>query len=365
MIELEHVQKAFPNVTPLQDVNARIEKGDIISVIGPSGTGKSTLLRCINMLDGPTAGKIIVNGMDVTDKKTDILKVRQKLGMVFQSFNLFSCKMVIENVMMGPIDLLGVSKQEAFDEGVRYLNMVGLGEKLYAYPDELSGGQKQRVAIARCLAMKPDIILFDEPTSALDPAMVSEVEAVIKKLAEDGLTMMVVTHDMKFSKEIANRIFYMDEGVIYEEGTPEEVFDHPKRERTKAFVKRLRTWQYQITSKEFDLYQMNGSVEQFARQQYFDLQQINNVQLVIEELVVHQMIKHTEDIKVCIRYYEVDQLLEIVFDYGGDSFNPYDTMDEDPLSMLLVRQLTSHVEHSFEQRNTLRLRINFANTKDK
>lgn len=160
MISIRHLKKAYENVTPLKDVNAEIHKGDVISIIGPSGTGKSTLLRCINLLETPTDGQVFIDGVELTDKKTDILKMRQKIGMVFQSFNLFSHKMIIENVMMGPMDLLGVSKQEAFDEGVRYLKMVGLGEKLYAYPDELSGGQKQRVAIARCLAMKPEIILL-------------------------------------------------------------------------------------------------------------------------------------------------------------------------------------------------------------
>lgn len=358
MISIHNLEKAYENVTPLKDVNAEINKGDVISVIGPSGTGKSTLLRCINLLEVPTAGSIEIDGVNIMDKNTDLRKMRLKIGMVFQSFNLFSHKMVIENIMMGPMDLLGVSKQEAFDRGVHYLEMVGLRQKLYAYPDELSGGQKQRVAIARCLAMNPEIILFDEPTSALDPTMVGEVQAVIRKLAEEGLTMMVVTHDMKFSKEIANRIFYMDEGVVYEEGTPEEVFDHPKHEKTRAFVKRLRTWEYYINSEFFDLYAMNSSVEEFGRKQYLSSRQINNIQLVIEELVVNHIIKQTPHIAIQVGHFEVDNKIEMTFSYGGEQFNPYDTEKEDIISMLLTRQITGNVSYYYNHgTNMLKLEL--------
>jgi polar amino acid transport system ATP-binding protein len=353
MISIRHLEKSFEGVTPLKDVNAEINKGDVISVIGPSGTGKSTLLRCINLLETPTKGQVIVDGVDLTDKKTDLRKMRRKIGMVFQSFNLFSHKMVIENVMMAPMDLLGVSRKQAFDDGVKYLKAVGLGERIYAYPDELSGGQKQRVAIARCLAMKPEIILFDEPTSALDPTMTGEVQAVIRKLAEDGLTMMVVTHDMKFSKEIANRIFYMDEGCLYEEGTPEEIFDNPKREKTRAFVKRLHTMEFQIHSEDFDIYALNGKIEEFGRNQFLTAKQINRLQLIIEEVVINSILKKTNDIEIQISYFEVDNKLAIRFIYGGDSFNPFKTDDEDVLSMLVVKQLTSGARHEFKEKNIL------------
>lgn len=353
MITIKHLRKEYDNVTPLKDVNAEIEKGDVISVIGPSGTGKSTLLRCINQLETPTSGQVIIDGADMTDSKTDILKVRRKVGMVFQSFNLFSHKMVIENVMMAPMDLLGVSKQEAFDEGVRYLKMVGLGEKLYAYPDELSGGQKQRVAIARCLAMKPEIILFDEPTSALDPTMVGEVQAVIKELAQQKLTMMVVTHDMAFSQEVANRIFYMDEGVIYEDGTPDQIFNNPKKEKTRAFVKRLRTMEYQIQSADFDLYQLNAQIEEFGRKHYLSVKEVRNIELIVEELVVHSLLLHTQNILVKVGYFEVDDKVEISFEYDKESFDPFNTDKEDALSMLLVRQLTENIRYEYGEKNHL------------
>lgn len=353
MITIKNLEKSYETVTPLKNINAEIKKGDVISIIGSSGTGKSTLLRCINLLEKPTSGQVIIDGINMTDKNADILKIRQKIGMVFQSFNLFAHKMVIENVMMAPMDLLGVKKQKAFDEGVHYLKMVGLGEKLYAYPDELSGGQKQRVAIARCLAMKPEIILFDEPTSALDPAMVGEVQAVIQELANQGLTMMVVTHDMKFSKEISNRIFYMDEGVVYEEGTPDQIFNNPKREKTRAFVKRLRTMEYKISSADFDLYQLNAQIEEFGRKHYFSMKKIKNVELVVEELIENHMIHSTQNISLQIGCFEADNVIELSFTYGGDSFNPYDTDREDVLSMLLVRQMTQNVRYEYKDKNFL------------
>lgn len=357
MISIRHLEKAYDDITPLKDINADIKKGDVISVIGPSGTGKSTLLRCINMLDSPTKGQIFINNIDVTDKKTDLKKIRRKLGMVFQSFNLFPHKMVIENVMMAQMDLFGASKQEAFDEGVKYLKMVGLGEKLYSYPDELSGGQKQRVAIARCLAMKPEIILFDEPTSALDPTMVGEVQGVIRKLAEEGLTMMIVTHDMKFSKEIANRVFYMDDGIIYEDGTPEQIFEHPLKEKTRAFVKRLKTFEYVINSKDFDLYELNSHIAQFAKNNYMDLRRLNIIQLILEELILNNLLSHTENISIGLRFYEVDKTAELNIRYGGEKYNPFENDNEDILSMLIVRQMTSDASYTYEESNNLSFKI--------
>ena len=205
MISIKHLSKSFGSVTPLKDVNAEIQQGEVITVIGPSGTGKSTLLRCLNLLETPTSGEILVDGVNILEKGADIQALRRKMGMVFQSFNLFSHLMVMENLMLGPVDLLGRSRQEAYDRGMELLELVGLRDKALAYPDELSGGQKQRVAIARTLAMDPEIILFDEPTSALDPTMVSEVLGVIRRLAQEGMTMMIVTHEMKFARVSSRR----------------------------------------------------------------------------------------------------------------------------------------------------------------
>ena len=212
MIELRHLKKIYENAEPLKDVSVTINDGDVIAVIGPSGTGKSTLIRCINLLEKPTGGQIILNGEEITAKGYDVRKARRKMGMVFQSFNLFGHLTVIENLMVPPMDLLGKSRQEAYEKGVELLRRVGLADKALNYPDELSGGQQQRVAIARTLAMDPEIILLDEPTSALDPTMVSEVQAVIRDLSRSGKTMMIVTHEMNFARAISNRVFYMDEG---------------------------------------------------------------------------------------------------------------------------------------------------------
>ena len=223
MIELRHLRKEFEDVTPLEDVNVTIHSGDVISVIGPSGTGKSTLLRCINMLEPPTSGEIIVDGQVINDGKCDLNEIRKKMGMVFQSFNLFGHLTVIENIMNPQITLLDRTRQEAYDKAMYLLNTVGLSSKALNYPDDLSGGQQQRIAIARTLAMDPDIILFDEPTSALDPGMIGEVQSVIRMLAKSGITMMIVTHEMDFARKISNRVFFMDEGGIYEEGTPKEI----------------------------------------------------------------------------------------------------------------------------------------------
>ncbi|NLC39830.1 MAG: amino acid ABC transporter ATP-binding protein, partial [Clostridiaceae bacterium] len=208
MIEVRHLRKEYPNVTPLIDVNTTISKGEVISVIGPSGTGKSTFLRCLNGLERPSSGEILLDGVNIYQDSATITRVRQKMGMVFQSFNLFSHLTIIENTMMAPIDLLGLSRQEAYNEGMRLLKTVGLAEKAKNYPDELSGGQQQRAAIVRALAMRPEVLLFDEPTSALDPTMVGEVLAVIRNLAGEGLTMLIVTHEMKFARDVSSRIFY-------------------------------------------------------------------------------------------------------------------------------------------------------------
>ena len=239
MISVRHLRKSFNGVGVLRDVNAEIGKGEVISIIGPSGTGKSTFLRCLNRLETPDGGSIVVGGVDVTDPKADLAAVRRKMGMVFQNFNLFGNLTVIGNVIAAQCDLLGKTPAEARVKAMELLGRVGLSEKADALPDELSGGQKQRIAIARALAMDPEILLFDEPTSALDPTMVGEVLAVIKDLAKTGMTMLIVTHEMGFARDVSTRIFFMDEGVIYEEGTPNEVFNRPRRPRTIEFVGRV------------------------------------------------------------------------------------------------------------------------------
>lgn len=239
MVHVENLKKDFDKLEVLKDISIDIKEGEVVVLLGPSGSGKSTFLRCINRLEEATSGKIIVDGMDITDKHTDINKAREDIGMVFQHFNLFNNKNVIDNIMLAPVELKKMTKEEAHDKAVKLLERVGLADKAEAYPSQLSGGQKQRVAIARALAMNPGLILFDEPTSALDPEMVGEVLDVMKELAGAGMTMIVVTHEIGFAREVADRIVFVDGGYIVEQGTPDEVINHPKEKRTIDFLNKV------------------------------------------------------------------------------------------------------------------------------
>lgn len=238
VIEVKHLSKSFGDHKVLRDIDFSVNKGEVVCIIGSSGSGKSTLLRCINLLEKPTGGEIIYNKENILDDKHDIYKYRTKLGMVFQQFNLFNNHNVLNNCIVGQMKVLGRSKEESEKVAMKYLNIVGMSNYINAKPKQLSGGQKQRVAIARALSMEPDVILFDEPTSALDPEMVGEVLKIMKELAESGLTMLVVTHEMEFAREVSDRVVFMNNGVIEEEGTPEEIFNNPKKERTREFLKR-------------------------------------------------------------------------------------------------------------------------------
>lgn len=350
VITISHLKKVFPNATPLKDVNAVISQGDVISVIGPSGTGKSTLLRCINRLETPTEGEIKVFGQPVTGvKPAQLGAVRRRMGMVFQSFNLFAHLTVIENIMLGPVELLGCTRQQAYERGMRLLASVGLAEKALNYPDELSGGQKQRVAIARTLGMQPEVILFDEPTSALDPTMVGEVLAVIRGLAGQGLTMLIVTHEMKFAHDVSTRVFYMDEGVIFEDGTPEQVFDHPKTDRCRAFVHRLKTLHLDINSKEFDFIGAAADIDRFARKQLLSAQQSLKYQQIFEELCVTSILPTLPDDRCSLRFdalcSEDGSECEAVIRWNGEDFDPL--TQGDVLSAKLALSRTRSGRHAW------------------
>ena len=236
MIEVKGLKKSFGKLQVLKDIDTQIDKGEVVVVIGPSGSGKSTFLRCLNLLEHPTGGDIIFEGVSITSKKNDINKQREKMGMVFQQFNLFPHMTVLQNITLAPVKLKKLSKEKADEKAYELLRRVGLEDKANNYPGQLSGGQKQRIAIVRALAMSPDVMLFDEPTSALDPEMVGEVLDVMKKLAADGMTMVVVTHEMGFAREVGSRVMFMDDGRIAEEGTPAELFGNPQNARTKEFL---------------------------------------------------------------------------------------------------------------------------------
>ncbi len=349
MIRIEHLKKAYPEATPLRDVNAEVRDGDVISVIGPSGTGKSTLLRCINLLEKPTAGRVWIDGTEITDPKCDIGKVRQKMGMVFQSFNLFGHMTAIENIMFSPMRLLGKPKQQAYEDGIRLLQAVGLKEKALRYPDELSGGQKQRVAIARTLAMDPDIILLDEPTSALDPTMVGEVQAVIRDLAGTGKTMMIVTHEMAFARAICSRVFYMDEGGVYEDGTPEQIIDHPRKEKTRRFVRRLKVLEIRIGDPVYDYPGTMGMIGEYCARNRISGKMATRIHLVFEELV-HQMlvpVLRSPGVRMAVEYSEDEENARVAISYGGEAHNVL--KDGDELSLAVLRSTRAETEYHWEE----------------
>ena len=239
MIDVKNLHKYFGSLEVLKGIDCHIDKGECVCVIGPSGSGKSTFLGCLNLLETPTKGDIVIDDMHLTEKDFDVDAMRKRVGMVFQHFNLFPHLTILENVTLAPIRHKMMTEEQAKEKAMELLNRVGVGDKADNYPAQLSGGQKQRVAIARSLALSPEVMLFDEPTSALDPEMVGEVLEVMKQLAQEGMTMVVVTHEMGFAREVANRVFFMDGGGILEEGTPEQIFDHPQEERTKAFLSKV------------------------------------------------------------------------------------------------------------------------------
>lgn len=359
MISIRHLKKVFPNATPLLDVNAEIGRGEVVSIIGPSGTGKSTFLRCINRLETPTAGEILIDGKSITAPSADVPALRRKMGMVFQSFNLFNHLTVLENIMVAQVDLLHRSKKDAYEKAMELLHRVGLADKALDLPEELSGGQKQRAAIARTLAMDPEIVLFDEPTSALDPTMVGEVLAVIRNLSKQGLTMLIVTHEMKFARDISTRIFYMDEGVIYEEGTPEQIFEHPQKEKTRQFIRRLKVFEEKFSGGSMDYVGVVNRLHNFAEKNQISGKMSRNMLYVFEEIVAQSLvlkIADTEEICMVMEYSGENEGLVAKIEYGGKSLNPLDDIDD--VSRRVVELATSDVKHEYtDGKNCMKVHI--------
>lgn len=332
MITIQHLRKEYESATPLKDVNTTINQGDIIAIIGPSGTGKSTLLRCINLLEKPTSGHILIDGEDITDPKCDINKLRSKLGMVFQSFNLYEHLTVVENCMIAQTLILKKNRQEAYDKAIKLLASVGMDNKALQYPSQLSGGQKQRVAIARTLCMEPEIIMFDEPTSALDPLTVGEVEDVIKNLSKQGTTMMIVTHSMEFARKIANRVFYMDQGEIYEDGTPEQIFDNPQKELTRKFVLNLSMFEMTITEENHDLGSEMNNIYNFCKENGVETNRAMKACGAFEEyyaILYRYAFKDDKTLRVRLQYIKNKDKLVI-------SFAPNSTKDWSDISQTII-----------------------------
>jgi len=360
MISIRQLKKSFGNNVVLENVNVEINKGDVIGVIGPSGCGKSTLIRCINLLEAPDSGEIRIDGVNIAEKNAPIDSIRQKMGMVYQNFNLFSHKTVLENVIMAPIHLLRIPKKQAIEEAFSVLKMVGMSHRADFMPDQLSGGQKQRAAIARCLAMKPEIILFDEPTSALDPTMIDEVLAVIRKLVKTGITSVIVTHEMGFARNIANRIFFMEERGIYEEGTPDEIFDHPKREKTKIFIQKLKIFEYKLQIRQLDIYELAGKLSEYGQKYDIAKRQMNGLNLILEEILVFlsQNADHKDMTSVIVSYQEANQQIQLEIRYGSPSMNVLEHPDFDEISRQLIQGLTTEITYApGEMGHTLKMTL--------
>ncbi|MBR5336427.1 MAG: ABC transporter permease subunit [Lachnospiraceae bacterium] len=337
IMEVTGLRKSFGDVTPLKDVTFTVKKGDVISVIGPSGTGKSTLLYLINRIMAPDKGRIILEGNDTTAPGYDLCSLHKRVGMVFQSFNLFEHLTVIENITLAQTEILKRDKAEAAKRALEILIQVGLSDKALTLPSQLSGGQKQRVAIARTLAMDPDVILFDEPTSALDPTMVSEVLSVIRKLAAEGNTMIIVTHEMRFARDVSNRIFFMEQGVIYEEGTPDEIFEAPKKDLTRRFIHRLKVFETVIGGGAFDYIDLMTQLEQFGFKNMIDRKKTRKMQLVSEELCCNTIPEYcsgNDDIRLVFEYNENEDRIHMTVSYEGEDRDPVDHTDE--LSRALI-----------------------------
>lgn len=360
MIRVEQLAKQFGGVAVLKDISCEIQKGEVISIIGPSGTGKSTFLRCLNLLEQPSSGAIWFDGTNVLGADVDVPKIRQRMNMVFQSFNLFSHLTCLENLTLGPMRLLGRSKADAEEKARALLRLVGLGEKADHLPSELSGGQKQRVAIARCLAMEPEVILFDEPTSALDPTTVSEVLAVIRSLARDGMTMIIVTHEMEFARNVSSRVMYMDEGIIYEQGPPAQIFDHPVREKTRSFIHRIRSFTQHFSSPEYDLYAMNAEIMAFCDKHILPRETRERLLLVVEEaLQLFGPHLAVAPLDLSIGYSESDESLELTWEAQGAPFNPLDGDGApDELGLVLLRGMTDTLHYErIDAVNRLQMRL--------
>ena len=358
MIKIENLEKKYPNGNRvLHDINACIEKGEVISVIGPSGCGKSTFIRCLNRLEEMSGGHVWFNDKEITGKKADLHKLRLNVGMVFQEFNLFENMTAVENVMFPQIKALKKNKKEAYKKAMELLKSVGMAERALYYPSQMSGGQKQRVAIARTLSTDPQLILFDEPTSALDPSMVNEVEIVLRKLAKNGTTMIIVTHSMELARSISSRIFYLDEGTLYEEGTPKEIFEHPRRPKTKAFVNKLRITEFNIDSEDYDFVGMLSLMEAFSEQNDISRYARRQLRAVTEEFIIVIMgpeLSRTRKIHVMAAYQPVTEQLQLVTEYSGDRFDARELVkidsidDRYELSVRIINANISTFEYFYE-----------------
>ncbi|MBE5788891.1 MAG: amino acid ABC transporter ATP-binding protein [Clostridiales bacterium] len=352
LIEVRGLQKSFGPLEVLKGIDLTVEKGERIAIIGGSGCGKSVFLRSLCLLEKPDAGQVFIDGQEITAKGADVDQIRRGMGMVFQKFHLFSEMNVMDNLCLAPVRLKGMKREEAEAKAMDLLAQVGLASRAHAWPTVLSGGQQQRIAICRCLMMEPKVLLFDEPTSALDPTMVGEVLAVIRMLAKRDMSMLIVTHEMNFAREVANRVLFFADGGIYEQGTPAEMFDAPKRAKTVAFINKIKYFAYEISRRHFDLMQVQGGIQSFGEKYGMDQPHTYRLQICCEELIYDLMNncypgQENVDIKLTIAYTESNGSNEITLDCGGKEYNPF-VQQDDGLSVTILKKMAKQLDYRQE-----------------
>ena len=359
LIEVKGLKKSFGSLEVLKGVDLSVEQGERIAIIGGSGCGKSVFLRSLSLLEKPDAGQVFIDGREITAARgRQVDEIRRSLGMVFQRFNLFSEMDVMDNLCFAPTRIMKLPRRDAEEKAMELLSRVGLADRAHAWPTVLSGGQQQRIAICRCLMMEPKVLLFDEPTSALDPTMVGEVLAVIRMLAKRDMSMLIVTHEMNFAREVANRVLFFADGGIYEQGTPEEIFDAPKREKTVAFIHKIKFFSYEITRRRFDLMQLQGGIQNFGEKYGLDQKRTYRLQICCEELI-YEMLDHCYpggndvDLKLSVSHAESDGATRLHLDCGGAAFNPFQ-QDDDGLGLTILKNMATRLDYRLENgRNTI------------
>ena len=352
LIEVKGLKKSFGSLEVLKGIDLSVEQGERIAIIGGSGCGKSVFLRSLCLLEKPDEGQVLIDGQEITAKGARVDEIRRSMGMVFQKFHLFSEMDVMDNLCMAPMRLKGMKRPEAEKKAMDLLEQVGLASRAYAWPTVLSGGQQQRIAICRCLMMEPKVLLFDEPTSALDPTMVGEVLAVIRMLAKRDMSMLIVTHEMNFAKEVANRVLFFADGVIYEQGTPKEIFDHPQREKTIDFINKIKYFSFEIDRRDFDLMQLQGGIQTFGEKYGMEFWYIYRLQICCEELI-YEMLDHcyspgdAVNMKLDVSYAEANHATNITIICGGRPYNPFE-QDDDGLGVTILKKMAFKMDHQWE-----------------
>ena len=354
LIEVKGLKKSFGPLEVLKGIDLTVEQGERIAIIGGSGCGKSVFLRSLCLLEKPDAGEIFIDGQEITAKGANADRIRRSMGMVFQKFHLFSEMNVMDNLCLAPTRILKMPREEAEKRARDLLAQVGLASRAYDWPTVLSGGQQQRIAICRCLMMEPKVLLFDEPTSALDPTMVGEVLAVIRMLAKRDMSMLIVTHEMNFAREVASRVLFFADGTIYEQGTPEEIFDNPKREKTISFINKIKYFSYEIRTRDFDLMQMQGGIQTFGEKYGLSPREIYRLQICCEELIV-ELLNHayppetaTVDLHLDVSYAEADRTTRICLDCAGEAYNTFEQAD-DGLSVTILKKIAKRIDYAWEK----------------